>query len=61
MIGDIEANRVSVIVIDQEAAVWGRYRFRDYAPRVYAHVTANFRPVDSSDRRRAKIFARDRP
>jgi hypothetical protein len=61
IIDDIEANRVAVVFIDQEAAVWGRYRFRDYAPRVYAHVTANFRPVDSSDRRRAKIFVRDPP
>jgi hypothetical protein len=61
IIDDIEANGVSMVSIDQEAQVWGRYRFRDYAPLVYAHVTANFRPVDSSDRRRARIFVRDAP
>ena len=61
IIGDIEANQVAVVFIDQDTAVWGRHRFRDYAPNVYAHVTANFRPLDSTDRRRAKLFVRDPP
>ncbi len=59
LIDDIEANDVRLVFIDQEAQVWGRYRFRDYAPKIHAHVTANFRPLDSNDRRRARIFVRD--
>jgi hypothetical protein len=58
IIDDIESRRVATVFIDQEAQVWGKYRFRDYAPKVYAHVTTNFRPVDSNDRRRAKLFVR---
>jgi hypothetical protein len=58
IIDDIESRHVAVVFIDQEAQVWGKYRFRDYAPKIYAHVTTNFRPVDSNDRRRARIFVR---
>lgn len=58
LIADIEANRVAVIVLDQDTAVWGKYRLRDYAPLVLAHIQANYHPVDTQDRRRARYFVR---
>lgn len=61
LITDIEANQVAVIVLDQETPVWDKYRFRDYAPQVYAHIMSAYRPVDSSDRRQARIFVRAVP
>jgi hypothetical protein len=61
LIADIEQNQVKVIVLDQETPVWEKYRFRDYAPQVYAHIMSSYRPVDSSDRKQARIFVRTVP
>jgi hypothetical protein len=61
LIADIEHNQVKVIVLDQETPVWEKYRFRDYAPQVYAHIMSAYRPVDSGDRRQARIFVRAVP
>lgn len=58
LIADIEANQVAVIVLDQDAMIWDKYRFREYAPLVLAHIQANYHPVDSQDRRRARFFVR---
>jgi hypothetical protein len=52
---------VKVIVLDQEALVWDTYRLSEYAPRLYAHIMARYHPVDTNDRRRARIFVRDAP
>jgi hypothetical protein len=61
LIADIERNQVAVIVLDQETPVWDKYRFREYAPQVYAHIMRSYRPVDSSDRRQARVFVRAVP
>jgi hypothetical protein len=61
LIADIEQNQVAVIVLDQETPVWAKYRFRDYAPHVYAHIMSTYRPADSSDRRQARVFVRAVP
>ena len=58
VIADIEANRVAVIFMDQDTQIWGKYRLREYAPRLHGHILNNFRPVDHRDPRRARIFAR---
>lgn len=58
VIADIEANRVVVIYMDQDTEIWGKYRLREYAPRLHAHVLRNFRPIDNRDPRRARVFAR---
>ena len=58
VIADIEANRVAVVFMDQDTEIWGKYRLREYAPRLHAHVVQNFRPIDNRDPRRARIFAR---
>ena len=50
-----------MIVLDQEAEVWGKYQFREYAPRVLAHIFDTYRPLDTADRRRARVFVRDAP
>jgi hypothetical protein len=59
LIADIERNHVAVIVMDQDAAVWEKYRLRDYAPRLTAYVLEAYRPIDSGDPRQARIFVRD--
>lgn len=61
LISDIETQRVAVIVLDQQATIWDRYRFSSYAPTVYAHIMSHYRPVDSNDRRKARIFVRAAP
>jgi hypothetical protein len=61
LIADIERNKVAVIVLDQETPVWDKYRFREYAPRIYDHILAAYRPVDSSDKRQARVFVRTVP
>jgi hypothetical protein len=61
LIQDIETQQVAVIVLDQQAAVWDQYRFSSYAPTVYAHIMSHYRPVDSGDRRKARIFVRAAP
>jgi hypothetical protein len=58
LIADIEANQVAVIVLDQDAAIWDKYRLRDYAPLVMEHIQANYHPVDTQDRRKARFFVR---
>jgi len=58
LIADIDANEVAVIVLDQETLLWDKYRLRDYAPLVLAHIQANYHPVDSQDRRKARFFVR---
>ena len=59
MIADIERNKVAVIVLDQDAQVWEKYRLSDYAPRLVAHVMAMYRPLDGGDRHKARIFVRN--
>jgi hypothetical protein len=59
IIADIEQNRVAVIVVDQDAQVWEKYRLSDYAPHLVAHIMANYHPLDGNDRRKARIFARN--
>jgi hypothetical protein len=61
LIADIERNQVPVIVLDQETAVWEKYRFRDYAPHVYAHIMSAYRPLDARDSRQARVFVRAVP
>jgi hypothetical protein len=61
IIADIEQNRVKVIVVDQEALIWDKYRLSEYAPRLYAHIMAAYRPIDGGDRKRARIFVRAAP
>ena len=61
LIADIEQNRVKVIVLDQEALIWDKYRLSEYAPRLYAHIMATYRPLDGGDRRRARLFVRAAP
>jgi hypothetical protein len=61
LISDIEAQQVAVIVLDQQTAIWDQYRFSSYAPAVYAHILSHYRPVDSNDRRKARIFVRAAP
>jgi uncharacterized membrane protein YbaN (DUF454 family) len=61
LIADIERNQVAVIVMDQETAVWDKYQFSEYAPRVYAHILKTYRPLDSRDRHQARIFIRGLP
>ncbi|MGE3272831.1 MAG: hypothetical protein AB7P40_29105, partial [Chloroflexota bacterium] len=61
LIADIEAQRVAVIVLDQESMIWDRYRFSEYAPRVFAHIMANYKPADTGDRRKARVFVRVAP
>jgi len=61
LIADIEQQQVKVIVLDQETPVWEKYRFREYAPRVYAHIMSAYRPVDSGNRKQARIFVRAVP
>jgi hypothetical protein len=58
LIADIEANEGAVIVLDQETLLWDKYRLRDYAPLVLAHIQANYHPVDTQDRRKARFFVR---
>ena len=60
-IADIERNRVKVIALDQETRIWDTYRFSEYAPRVYAHIMTNYRPLDGGDPRRARLFVRETP
>lgn len=61
LIADIEEQRVAVIVLDQESMIWDKYRFSAYAPKVLAHILSNYRPVDSNDRKKARIFVRAAP
>jgi hypothetical protein len=61
LIADIEQNRVKLIVVDQEALIWDKYRLSEYAPRLYAHIMASYRPLDGGDRRRARLFVRAAP
>ena len=56
VIADIEAHRVGVIYMDQETQIWGKYRLREYAPRLHAYILRAYRPVDSRDPKRARIF-----
>ena len=59
IIADIVANRVAVIFMDQDTQIWGKYRLREYAPRLHEHILRTYRPVDNRDPRRARVFARD--
>jgi len=59
LIADIEQNEVAVIVLDQETAVWEKYQFGEYAPRVRDHILSTYHPVDSRDPKRARIFVRE--
>jgi hypothetical protein len=61
LIEDIERQQVAVIVLEQESQVWDRYKFSSYAPKVYAHMLSNYRPVDSNDKKKARIFVRSTP
>jgi hypothetical protein len=61
LIADIEQNRVKVIVVDQEALIWDKYRLSEYAPRLFAHIMATYRPLDGGDRKRARLFVRAAP
>jgi len=61
LIADIERNRVAAIVLDPDTAVWEKYRFRDYAPRVYAHILSAYRPLDARSRDEARVFVRAVP
>jgi hypothetical protein len=61
LIADIEQQQVAVIVLDQESLVWGKYRFSSYAPKVLAHIQAHYRPADTNDRKKARIFVRATP
>ncbi len=59
IIADIEQRHVSVIVVDQDAQVWDKYRLSDYAPHLVAHIMAAYHPLDGGDRRKARIFVRN--
>lgn len=59
VIADIEQRQVAVIVIDQETQVWGTYRLSEYAPKLYGHIVETYHPLDSGDRRKARIFVRN--
>jgi hypothetical protein len=59
LIADIEESEVAVIVLDQQTAVWEKYQFGEYAPRVHAHILSTYRPLDSRDPNRAHIFVRE--
>jgi hypothetical protein len=59
LIADIEQHQVAVVVLDQDAQVWDKYRLSDYAPRLVAHIMANYHPLDGGDRRKARIFIRN--
>jgi hypothetical protein len=61
LIADIEQNRVQVIVVDQEALIWDKYKLSEYAPRLHAHIMATYRPLDGGDRKRARLFVRAAP
>ncbi len=61
LIADIEQRRVKVIVVDQEALIWDKYKLGEYAPRLYAHIMATYRPIDGGDRKRARLFVRAAP
>jgi hypothetical protein len=61
VIADIEARQVPVIVLDQETPVWDKYKFRDYAPKLYTHITRTYRPQDDADARKARVFVRAAP
>jgi hypothetical protein len=61
VIADIEASRVAVIFMDQDTQIWGKYRLREYAPRLHEHVVRTYRPVDNRDPRRAHVFVRATP
>ena len=61
LIADIEQNRVKVIVVDQEALIWDTYKLSEYAPRLYAHIMATYRPLDGGDRKRARLLVRSAP
>lgn len=61
VIADIEANKVAVIFMDQDTQIWGKYRLREYAPRLHQYVLTRYRPVDHRDPRRARVFARVDP
>jgi hypothetical protein len=61
LIADVEQNRVPVIVVDQESEVWDKYHFGDYAPRVLEYIKQAYRPLDSRDKDRARIFVRQAP
>jgi hypothetical protein len=61
VIEDIEARQVPVIVLDQETPVWDKYRFRDYAPKLYAYILRAYRPRDDADARKARVFVRAAP
>ena len=50
IIADIEQNRVAVIVMDQDALIWDKYRLSEYAPALVAHIMATYHPVDNGDR-----------
>jgi len=61
LIADIEQRRVKVIVMDQEALIWDQYKLGEYAPKLYAHIMATYRPIDGGDRKRARLFVRAAP
>jgi hypothetical protein len=61
VIEDIEARQVPVVVLDQQTPVWAKYRFRDYAPKLYAYITRAYRPKDDADPRKARVFVREAP
>lgn len=58
VIEDIEARQVPVIVLDQETPVWDKYKFKDYAPKLYAYIMRTYRPEDDADARKARLFVR---
>jgi hypothetical protein len=61
LIADITRNRVQLIVVDQEALIWDKYRLSEYAPRLVAHIMTHYRPLDGGDKRRARLFVRADP
>jgi hypothetical protein len=61
IIAEIEQNRVTMIVLEQDALIWDTYRLREYAPKLYAHIMAAYRPLDGGNRQRARYFVRAAP
>jgi hypothetical protein len=61
VIADIEQQQVAVIVLDQQTPVWDKYKFKDYAPKLYAYIMKNYHPEDEADPRAARIFVRGVP
>lgn len=61
LIAEIEQHRVKVIALDQDALIWEKYRLSEYAPRLYAHIMAAYRPLDGGDKRKARLFVRAAP